>query len=60
LHLTDAGALAHAAMLHDYLRDWHAFLTIEDDAALLTAIAADDVELWRRELAWRSGVLEPR
>ena len=50
LRLIDAGALARAALLHDYLRERLSFSKIEGDAIFLTAMAADDVKPWQREL----------
>jgi hypothetical protein len=52
LRLIDAGALARAALLHDYLRERLAFSKIEGDAIFLTAMAADDVKPWQRELVF--------
>ena len=52
LRLIDAGALARAALLHDYLRERLAFSKVEGDAIFLTAMAADDVKPWQRELVF--------
>ena len=50
LRLVDVGALARSAVLHDFLRERLAFSKIEGDAIFLTAMAAESVTPWQREL----------
>ena len=50
LHLINVGALARSAVLHDFLRERLAFSKVEGDAIFLTAMAAEDVTLWQREI----------
>ena len=52
LRLIDVGALARSAVLHDYLRERLAFSKIEGDAIFLTAMAAESVKAWQRELVY--------
>ena len=54
LRIVDAGALARAAVLHDFLRERLAFTKLEGDAIFLTAMAVDNVKRWQRELAFAS------
>ncbi len=52
LHLVNVGALARSAVLHDFLRERLAFSKIEGDAIFLTAMAAEGVTAWQRELVF--------
>jgi hypothetical protein len=52
LHLVNVGALARSAVLHDFLREQLAFSKVEGDAIFLTAMAADSVRAWQRELVF--------
>lgn len=52
LHLINVGALARSAVLHDFLRERLAFSKIEGDAIFLTAMAAEQVTPWQRELVF--------
>ncbi len=50
LHMVNVGALARSAVLHDFLRERLSFSKIEGDAIFLTAMAAEGVTPWQREL----------
>lgn len=52
LRLVDAGALARSAVLHDFLRERLSFTKLEGDAIFLTAMAAERVKPWQRELVF--------
>lgn len=52
LHLIDVGAIARSAVLHDFLRERLVFSKVEGDAIFLTAMAAEGVRLWQRELVF--------
>lgn len=52
LHLVNVGALARSAVLHDFLRERLTFSKIEGDAIFLTAMAAEGVRAWQRELVF--------
>lgn len=52
LHLVNVGALARSAVLHDFLRERLAFSKVEGDAIFLTAMAAENVCAWQRELVF--------
>ncbi len=52
LHLVNVGALARSAVLHDFLRERLTFSKIEGDAIFLTAMAAEGVTAWQREIVF--------
>ena len=50
--LVDAGAMVRSAALHDRLREDLRFSRLDGDAIFLTALAAEGVSAWQRELAF--------
>ncbi len=52
LRVVDAGAMIRSAAVHDRLREDLRFTKLEGDAIFLTAMAAEGVEPWQRELVF--------
>ncbi|TPG14370.1 DUF1353 domain-containing protein [Sphingomonas oligophenolica] len=54
LKLIDVGAMIRSAAVHDRLREDLRFSKLEGDAIFLTAMAAEDVTPWQRELVFEA------
>ena len=52
LRLVDAGAMVRSAAVHDRLREDLAFTKLQGDAIFLTALEAEGVKRWQRELVF--------
>lgn len=52
LRLVDVGAMARSAAVHDRLRQDLAFTKLQGDAIFLTALEAEGVKRWQRELVF--------